>query len=234
MVPWLPAGSDFPPVESALDDPDGLLAAGLDLSPQTLLKAYRRGIFPWYSDDQPILWWSPQPRCVFRQGDLHLSRSLRRHLHHADLTFTLDQDFDTVIDHCAAPRDADGGTWITGEMREAYREMHRLGHAHCLAVHQNGALAGGIYGIQLGRVFFGESMFSTRSNGSKSALAALWALAAELGFELLDAQVESPHLLSLGAVLMPRREFQRRLDDLIGDISPRRWPGGTFRWGELS
>lgn len=234
MVPWLPAGSDFPPVETALEDPDGLLAAGNNLAPETLVRAYRRGIFPWYDDNQPILWWSPDPRCVFRRGDFHISRRLRRHLNGADLNFTLDQDFDTVIDACAAPRDTLGGTWITDDMRAAYLRLHQLGYAHCLAVRQDGELAGGIYGIQLGGVFFGESMFSTRTSGSKSALAALWALAPRLGFELLDAQVENAHLMRLGARLIPREAFQRRLNTLIPDTSPRPWPTGPFTWEHLS
>lgn len=234
MIPWLPAGSDFPPVETALDDPDGLLAAGNDLSPPTLLRAYRRGIFPWFDDNQPILWWSPDPRCVFRHGDFHISRSLRRHLNGHALTFTLDRDFEAVIDACAAPRDELGGTWITEDMRAAYLRLHALGYAHCLAVHEDGELAGGIYGVQLGGVFFGESMFSTRTNGSKSALAALWALAPDLGFELLDAQVENPHLLRLGARMLPRKEFQRRLDALIADSDPRVWPAGPFTWKDLA
>lgn len=234
MVPWLPAGGAFPPVESALDDPDGLLAAGNNLAPETLLRAYRRGIFPWYDDHQPILWWSPNPRCVFRRGDFHISRSLRRHLNSSTLTFTLDSDFETVIDACASPRDALGGTWITEDMRTAYLRLHRLGYAHCLAVRQDGHLAGGVYGVQLGSVFFGESMFSTRTSGSKSALAALWVLAPTLGIELLDAQVESPHLMTLGARLISRPDFQERLDDLIREVTPQPWPAGPFSWRDLN
>jgi leucyl/phenylalanyl-tRNA--protein transferase len=233
MIPWLSAGGDFPNPEHALDQPNGLLAAGGDLSPGTLLCAYRNGIFPWYDPSQPILWWSPDPRCVFRPGDFHIGRRLRRHLRGADLTFTLDRHFDAVIDACAAPRDGDAGTWITAEMRTAYRRLHQLGYAHCLAVHQDGELAGGIYGLQLAGVFFGESMFSARANGSKSALAALWALAPRLGIELLDAQVENPHLLRLGAWLMPRAEFQDNLDRLIGEIVALPWPAGPFLWSQL-
>ncbi|WP_101675705.1 leucyl/phenylalanyl-tRNA--protein transferase [Alloalcanivorax mobilis] len=233
MIPWLPAGSDFPEPEYALDEPNGLLAAGNDLAPATLLRAYRRGIFPWYDPSQPILWWSPNPRCVFRPGDLHISRRLRRHLNRAPLTFTLDRHFETVIDACAAPRDDDGGTWISAAMRAAYVRLHGLGYAHCLAVHEDGELAGGIYGVQLGGVFYGESMFSTRTDGSKSALAALWALAPRLGIGLLDAQVENPHLMRLGASLMPRADFQRRLDELITDTTPLPWPGGPYRWSAL-
>ena len=129
MIPWLPPGSDFPPLEEALDDPNGLLAAGNDLAPDTLINAYTRGIFPWYDPSQPVLWWTPNPRCVFRPGDFHISRRLGRHLRNADLTFYLDRDFERVIDVCAAPRDDDGGTWITPEMRAAYLRLHALGHA---------------------------------------------------------------------------------------------------------
>lgn len=233
MIPWLPAGSDFPSPEYALDQPNGLLAAGNNLAPETLLRAYQQGIFPWYDPSQPILWWSPNPRCVFRPGDFHISRRLRRHLRIANLSFTLDRHFETVIDACAAPRVDDSGTWITAEMRAAYLRLHRLGYAHCLAVHQDGELAGGIYGVQLGGVLFGESMFSTRTDGSKSALAALWALAPQLGIGLLDAQVENAHLTQLGAHLMPRADFQRQLEALIGEVAPVAWPAGPFRWAEL-
>ncbi|MFP1680546.1 leucyl/phenylalanyl-tRNA--protein transferase [Alloalcanivorax sp. C16-2] len=230
MIPWLPAGGDFPPPEHALDEPNGLLAAGGDLTPDTLVRAYQLGIFPWYDASQPILWWSPNPRCVFRPGDFHISRRLRRHLRGTTLTFHGDRDFAAVLDHCAAPRGEDGGTWITAEMRAAYLRLHGLGYAHCLTVDEDGELAGGIYGVQLGGVFFGESMFSTRTDGSKSVLAMLWALAPRLGIQLLDAQVENPHLMRLGACLMPRADFQRELDRLIPDPSPRPWPKGPFRW----
>ena len=184
MIPWLPPGSDFPPLEEALDDPNGLLAAGNDLAPDTLISAYTRGIFPWYDPSQPVLWWTPNPRCVFRPGDFHISRRLGRHLRNADLTFYLDRDFERVIDVCAAPRDDDGGTWITPEMRAAYLRLHALGHAHCVTVFEDGELAGGLYGVQLGGVLFGESMFSTRTNGSKSVLALLWRLAPRLGIRI--------------------------------------------------
>ncbi|MFP1684432.1 leucyl/phenylalanyl-tRNA--protein transferase [Alloalcanivorax sp. C16-1] len=233
MIPWLPAGSEFPPPEHALDDPNGLLAAGNDLSATTLVRAYRLGIFPWYEADQPILWWSPNPRCVFRPGDFHISRRLARHLRGTGLSFHLDDDFAGTLDACAAPREPGGGTWITTAMRTAYLRLHALGHAHCLTVRQDDELAGGIYGVQLGGVFFGESMFSTRTNGSKSALAMLWALAPRLGIGLLDAQVENPHLMRLGAYLMPRADFQRELDRLIVETAPRPWPKGPFYWGEV-
>ncbi|MCH2557439.1 MAG: leucyl/phenylalanyl-tRNA--protein transferase [Alcanivorax sp.] len=233
MIPWLPAGSEFPPPEHALDDPNGLLAAGNDLSAATLVRAYRLGIFPWYEAGQPILWWSPNPRCVFRPGDFHISRRLARHLRGTELSFHLDDDFAGTLDACAAPREPGGGTWITTAMRTAYLRLHALGHAHCLTVRQDDELAGGIYGVQLGGVFFGESMFSTRTNGSKSALAMLWALAPRLGIGLLDAQVENPHLMRLGAYLMPRADFQRELDRLIVETAPRPWPKGPFYWGEV-
>ncbi|WP_199466666.1 leucyl/phenylalanyl-tRNA--protein transferase [Alcanivorax sp. EA2] len=234
MIPWLPAGGPFPAVEEALEEPNGLLAAGGDLSPSTLLCAYRQGIFPWYDDSQPILWWSPAPRCVFRPGDLHLSRRTRRTLRGWNPEIRLDQNFAGVIDACAAPRAGQDDTWITRDMRDAYLRLHHLGHAHCVTVHDDQGLAGGIYGIQLGGVFFGESMFSRRDNGSKCALAALWALAPELGIQLLDAQVENPHLMRLGAVLMPRQEFQTALRTLITDTEPRKWPPVPMTWNGLT
>jgi len=234
VIPWLPPGSDFPPLEEALDDPNGLLAAGNDLAPDTLISAYTRGIFPWYDPSQPVLWWTPNPRCVFRPGDFHISRRLGRHLRNADLTFYLDRDFERVIDVCAAPRDDDGGTWITPEMRAAYLRLHALGHAHCVTVFEDGELAGGLYGVQLGGVLFGESMFSTRTNGSKSVLALLWRLAPRLGIRLLDAQVESEHLMRLGAFLMPRVDFQRQLDALITDTTPLPWPKVPIRWNDAT
>ncbi|MFT3789516.1 MAG: leucyl/phenylalanyl-tRNA--protein transferase [Rudaea sp.] len=212
-IPILPAGSDeaFPALETALAEPNGLLAAGGDLSPRRLLDAYRHGIFPWYSRDEPILWWSPDPRMVLRTDGLHVSTRLRRFLRGCDWTVRADTAFAEVMRACAAPRAKQPTTWITRDMFEAYCELHRLGHAHSCEVHAGDELVGGIYGVAVGRMFFGESMFSARTNGSKVALLGLCHALQAWGFPLLDAQVRSEHLVSLGAVEMPRAEFVRRV-----------------------
>jgi leucyl/phenylalanyl-tRNA---protein transferase len=210
-LPWLSPDPDtpFPAVDTALDDPEGLLAAGGDLSPARLLNAYRHGIFPWYSDDQPILWWSPDPRTVFRTGRVHLSRRFRRQLRGCGWVARADTAFDQVIDACGSvPRAGQAGTWITDEMRDAYRGLHRLGHAHSVEVFDgNERLVGGIYGVAVGRMFFGESMVSLISGGSKAALAALASRLHAWGWPLIDAQVENPHLLRCGAEMWPRHRF---------------------------
>ena len=197
----------FPPVESAFREPDGLLAAGGDLSPERLLDAYRHGIFPWYSHGQPILWWSPDPRTVFATDRVHVSTRLKRWLRHCDWTIAADRNFAGVMRACAAPRATQTGTWITSEMYSAYCWLHSLGHAHSVEVYDGNTLAGGIYGVAIGRMFFGESMFSAETNGSKVALIALCRVLREWGFTLLDAQVASEHLATLGAIQMPRSEF---------------------------
>jgi len=201
----------FPPPEQALEEPAGLLAAGGDLSPERLLAAYRRGIFPWYSPGQPVLWWSPDPRAVLFPEEFRLARSLAKTLRNGGLTLTLDADFEGVIDGCAAPRAASPGTWITAEMRAAYLRLHELGHAHSLEVWHSGALAGGLYGVRLGAVFFGESMFSRVRDASKAALAHLVALARRHGLAVIDCQLPSRHLASLGARSIPRSQFQALL-----------------------
>ena len=198
----------FPPVAQALRQPDGLLALGGDLSPARLLNAYRSGVFPWYSEGQPILWWSPDPRTVFRTDGVHLSTRFRRGLRHSPWIVRADTTFARVVDRCArAPRPGQRGTWITPEMCAAYIELHRLGHAHSVEVFDGARLVGGVYGVAVGRMFCGESMFSDASGGSKVALAALARTLYGWGWPLLDAQVENPHLLSLGAVSMPRARF---------------------------
>jgi len=214
MITWLSASDPpeaFPPVSAALTEPQGLLAAGGDLRPERLLAAYRRGIFPWYSPGQPILWWSPDPREVLLPREFHRSRSLRRLLHQAAFEAQLDQDFAAVIAACAEPRPASPGTWITSEMRQAYLQLHRLGFAHSVEIRVAGHLIGGVYGVRLGNTFFGESMFSRRSNGSKLAMSALvdWCVAEAI--ELIDCQLPSPHLRSLGSRALPRAEFLQRL-----------------------
>ena len=193
----------FPDIESALIEPNGLLAIGGDLSPVRLMHAYRRGIFPWYSDGQPILWWSPDPRAVLFPGCMYVSRSLRKVIRQRRFRVSCDRAFDEVMAACARPRPGQDGSWITGGMMKAYSALHELGHAHSLECWREGTLAGGIYGVAIGRVFFGESMFSGESNASKVALAEL----CSLGFELIDCQIPNPHLGRLGAEMIPRRAF---------------------------
>lgn len=222
-LPWLGAAPDapFPDPRDALADPDGLLAAGGDLHPTRLLAAYRAGIFPWFSEGDPPLWWSPDPRTVFRTDRVATSRRFRRSLRSSDWTVTADTAFDTVVAKCATvPRRGQPGTWITAGMRAAYGELHRLGHAHSIEVFDDGALVGGIYGVAIGRMFFGESMFSARTDGSKVALAALAAHLAAQGWPLIDAQVENPHLLSLGAELWPREAFLRAVALQVSEPGP--------------
>lgn len=235
MVPWLEPGAPFPDPRDALSDPDGLLAAGADLSPATLVRAYSSGIFPWYdADHQPILWWSPSPRCVFYPDSIHLSKSLRRHIRRTDFTISLDTDFHTVMHLCAGPRREEHGTWISEEMIDAYVRLHELGYAHCLEIRQSGKITGAIYGIQLGRVFFGESMVSPGPNGSKMALAALQALSQSLDIALIDAQVENPHLLTMGARMIDRATFRQHLRDWVpSSPTPSMWPKLHSDWDGL-
>ena len=198
----------FPPAETALRDPDGLLALGGDLSPVRLLNAYAGGIFPWFSEGQPLLWWSPDPRMVFRTDGVHLSSRFRRSLRQSTWTLRADTCFEQVINACAAsPRPGQDGTWITRDMRDAYVDLHRLDFAHSVEVFDGNALVGGIYGVAIGRMFFGESMFSAVSGGSKVALAGLAHRLASWGWPLIDAQVENDHLLRMGAENWPRQRF---------------------------
>jgi leucyl/phenylalanyl-tRNA--protein transferase len=173
MIPFLSPSDPFPPVEQALDEPDGLLAAGGDLSPRRLIAAYRQGIFPWFNEGDPILWWSPDPRIVLAPREFHVSHSLKKRLAQRRFTVTADTSFAAVLDACAAPRPDEGGTWLTAPMKAAYQRLHDQGLAHSMEVWMDGALAGGIYGVALGRMFFGESMFSRRTDASKIALACL-------------------------------------------------------------
>lgn len=228
-LPWLSAdpGGEFPPAETALRDPEGLLAAGGDLHPARLLNAYRHGIFPWYSDDQPILWWSPDPRTVFRTDSIHLSRRFRRQLRNSSWVARADTAFEDVVDACAGlPRPGQNGTWITAEMRNAYLALHRLGHAHSVEIFDDRTLVGGIYGVAIGRMFFGESMVSLASGGSKAALAALAARLHGWGWPLIDAQIENPHLLRMGAETWPRTRFLAAIRTLIAE------PGRIETWAE--
>ena len=198
---------DFPPVEQA--SPEGLLAAGGDLRPERLLEAYRHGIFPWYSDNQPILWWSPDPRTVLFPDKLHISRSLKRSLRPGLFNVTLDRCFRDVMRHCAGPRPQypDGGTWITTEMLDAYTRLHELGHAHSVETWQKEELVGGLYGVAIGGAFFAESMFTRVPDASKVALVSLVRQLQTWGFHLMDCQQSSPHVLAFGAKNIPRREF---------------------------
>lgn len=211
---------EFPPDERAINEPNGLLAIGGDLTPERLLAAYKRGIFPWYEAGQPILWWTPNPRCVLFPRAVHISRSLRRTLRRGDSRVTWNRAFDRVIRACAEPREPGGGTWITAEMVQAYERLHRLGHAHSLEVWRDGRLVGGLYGIALGAAFFGESMFSRESNASKIALIALCGKLARLDTALIDCQVASSHLFSLGAQNLPRAAFRRKLDTAVAAPNP--------------
>ena len=211
----------FPPPEQALDDPAGLLAAGGDLSPARLLAAYRRGIFPWYSPGQPVLWWSPDPRAVLFPEEFRVSRSLAKTIRNGGFSVASDQSFAEVIDACAAPRAQSLGTWITPEMREAYLELHHRGHAHSIETRLGGELVGGLYGVRLGGVFFGESMFSRASDASKVALAHLVAVCRRNSIAVIDCQLASRHLASLGARSIPRAQFQALLREWVsGDAAP--------------
>jgi leucyl/phenylalanyl-tRNA--protein transferase len=223
--------SPFPPPDSALRDPDGLLAAGGDLSPTRLLNAYRQGIFPWFSRGDPILWWCPDPRMVFRTDAVRLSTRFRRSLRGCGWVARADTAFDAVVEACArTPRPGQRDTWITGDMRAAYGTLHRLGHAHSVEVFAgdapDSALVGGIYGVAIGRMFFGESMFSGESGGSKAALAALTHRLRQWDWPLLDAQVENPHLRRLGAEAWPRHAFLDTIHALVAKPEPAApWTG---------
>lgn len=209
-LPWLEPGADpdaFPPADEALDEPPGLLAAGGDLSVERLLAAYRRGIFPWYSPGQPILWWCPDPREVLFPEEFHRSRSLVRRERRGDFEIRMDQAFSEVVGACAAPRTGERGTWITPEMHSAYEQLHERGYAHSIEVWRDERLVGGVYGVRLGAVFFGESMFSREPDGSKLALSALATRSESLGLKLIDCQMPSPHLASLGSRALTREQF---------------------------
>ena len=232
LIPWLGADIAFPPLTSALKEPNGLLAVGGDLSPRRLLAAYRHGIFPWYSEGDPILWWSPDPRMVLFPAELRVTRSLAKTLRNASYEVRFDTAFDEVMRGCAAPRDGEPGTWITAEMRAAYGRLHELGYAHSAETWIDGALAGGLYGVAIGRMFFGESMFSGESGSSKLALAALARRLREWGWPWIDAQVENEHTRSLGALRMPRERFLELVSDQTSLPEPA--ASWTERFGELA
>jgi len=205
----------FPPLDQALLEPNGLLAAGGDLSPERLINAYRSGIFPWFEEDQPILWWSPNPRSVLKPGEIHTSKSLRKTIRKGVFQVTTDQAFEKVIYQCKDTREYTQGTWITDEMADAYISLHQLGTAHSVESWIDGNLVGGLYGIAIGRLFFGESMFSTVTDASKVAFEYLAARLNRAGFELIDCQVPNDHLKSLGSTEISRTKFQDYLEQYL-------------------
>ncbi len=224
----------FPPVAAALREPDGLLAAGGDLSTERLLAAYRRRIFPWYDEGQPLLWWAPDPRCVFLPGDLHVSRRLRRDLRRSADEIRINTAFGDVIRACAEPRSYGPGTWITTDMIEAYERLHDEGWAHSVEVWQGDRLVGGLYGLAIGAVLFGESMYSDAPNASKYCLVLLDRLLRDGRLGLVDCQVQSSHLFSLGASTITRADFTRRLDTLCEPAVPfENWPDAPINVLEL-
>lgn len=213
---------DFPDIDRALDDPNGLLAIGGDLQATRLLKAYRQGIFPWFSDGQPILWWSPDPRAVLYPAHLRITRSLRQSLRNRGYRVSFDEDFAAVIRACAAPRSYESGTWITQDMIQAYIDLHQRGDAHSIEVWQDDKLVGGLYGLLLGRLFFGESMFSRAIDASKVAFVHLSCFAAIHDMPFIDCQLPNEHLMSLGAENLSRSEFKRDLAQHVA-LPPADW-----------
>ena len=225
MIPWLDNNAPFPPLSRALTEPNGLLAAGGELSAERLIDAYRNGIFPWYGADQPLLWWSPDPRMVLTPADFKSSRSLGKRLRRKDFAVRVDTQFETVMRACAAPRDAHGGggTWITDDMVAAYCDLHQRGLAHSVETWINGELAGGLYGVALGRMFYGESMFTRTTDASKIALAHLARQLDRWQFGMIDCQMNTHHLASLGAREIARDDFARRLKVLVDCEPPQLW-----------
>lgn len=224
MLTWLRAEDySFPPLERALRDPNGLLAVGGDLSAERLLAAYRHGCFPWYQDGQPLLWWSPDPRTVLLPHELHVSRSLAKLLRQQRYRVTFDQNFDAVIRACAAPRSYADGTWITQPMQAAYLKLHQLGHAHSVEVWEGEELVGGLYGLAMGQLFFGESMFSRRDNASKVGFATLVRQLQDWGFVLIDCQMPTEHLHGFGAKAISRVQFSEMLRQFLDTPSRADW-----------
>lgn len=221
----------FPAVELALTEPNGLLAVGGCLSPVRLVNAYRQGVFPWYSEGEPILWWSPDPRLILHPEGFHRSRRLRRTLRREGWRFSFDRSFEAVVQACSEPRRYAAGTWLNVDMKRAYRDLHRLGIAHSFEVWTGSQLIGGVYGVTIGQVFFGESMFHRAANASKAALAFACACLAYWRYEVIDCQVHTPHLASLGAVEIPRQQFTAMLrkycDRRVGSEA---WVSGPAAW----
>lgn len=223
MIPWLDGNQPFPPLSLALTEPNGLLAAGGELTTERLINAYENGIFPWFSEDQPLLWWSPDPRMVLIPAEFKVSRSLGKHLRKADYEVRVDTRFESVMRACAAPRKGQAGTWITDDMVAAYCALHRRGIAHSVETWINGELAGGLYGVALGRMFYGESMFTRVPDASKIALAHLVRQLDRWQFSLIDCQMRTAHLASFGAREIPRATFVRDLKVLVNCESPQSW-----------
>ena len=224
MITWLNRASlKFPPLHKALREPNGLLAAGGDLSAERLVAAYRHGCFPWYQDGQPLLWWSPDPRTVLLPNNLHISRSLRKVLRSDLFSVTFDRNFTDVIHACSEPRKDEDGTWITSEMQAAYFALHAQGHAHSVEVWQQDQLVGGLYGIAIGQLFFGESMFSRTSNASKVGFVTLVSALKAAGFVLIDCQMPTAHLISLGAESIRRSEFSEYLTQQLDINTDMQW-----------
>ncbi len=233
MIPWLGEHPAFPPVSRALRQPNGVLAAGGALTPDWLLAAYRRGIFPWFNDGEPILWWSPDPRMVVFPDQIRITRSLHKTLRNAHYEVRLDHDFAAVIRACAEPREPGGGTWITPAIQAAYVRMHELGYAHSVETYMNGELVGGLYGMALGKAFYGESMFSRRTDASKIAFVHLARFLEQRDFRVLDCQMTTAHLASLGGQEIPRAVFVKMLESLTREeLPPARWPqnGAQAPW----
>lgn len=232
VLPWLsPHSDEFPSPSEALADPNGLLAVGGDLSPQRLLAAYRKGIFPWFNPGEPILWWSPDPRTVLYPKHLHISHSLLKTLRRNIYRVSLDTGFRAVMEACAQPRVGASGTWISPEIINAYIELHKRGIAHSVEVWKQGVLVGGLYGVALGKVFFGESMFSGADNASKVGLAHLVRQLIQWDFQIIDCQLANPHLFSLGAVEIPREVFQQMLLDFTqAPAIPGPWELTPINW----
>lgn len=234
MIPWLsPQNLDFPPVEYAMDEPNGLLAAGGDLNPDRILAAYRQGIFPWFNPGDPILWWSPNPRTVIFPETHHVSKSLRKTLRKGLYRVTFDRAFVQVMQGCAAPRNYANGTWISDAIIASYTELHRRGFCHSVEVWLGDELVGGLYGMALGKVFFGESMFSRADNASKVGFTYLVRTLRDWGFQLIDCQVANEHLFSLGAKEIPREDFQELLLNFTNLASnyPQTWSNiALARW----
>lgn len=224
MLTWLNRETyDFPPLERALREPNGLLAAGGDLSAERLLTAYRHGCFPWFQEGQPPLWWSPDPRTVLSPHEVHVSRSLAKILRQGRFEVSFDTDFAAVIQGCAGPRNYADGTWITDAMQQAYIELHQRGFAHSVEVRLNGELVGGLYGLAIGKLFFGESMFSRADNASKVGFATLATHLVKWGFVLIDCQMPTSHLQSLGAYAIPRSEYGRYLQLYLDQPNTADW-----------
>ncbi len=214
MIALLHHNTPFPPIERATKRPNGLLATGADLSPHRLLDAYRHGIFPWFGEDEPILWWSPDPRMVLFVDEAHISKSLRRTLNRRLFDVRINTAFAEVMQHCAEPRAKQNGTWITDEMRDAYAQLHRMGHAYSFETWCDGELVGGLYGVQIEHMFYGESMFTRVPDASKVALVHLIAYCKTQSIPLIDCQQDTPHMASLGARAIPRAEFKEWLERL--------------------